>query len=360
MFVYPIANSSLGTLLGHGATEAIFSNPNMLARCLAFESSLTEALATTGLISDISCQSILQVLQDFEPNLDKLCESTLNDGMPVPELVKAIRESLPSAHRSAFHLGATSQDLIDTALAMALTEFNLEVNSLTHDVEQALQETKRRFGSSEVRGRTRMQTALPIRFGDRCQTWHGQFHQHSQQLNFLGPTVQILQLGGPVGDRSAFGDQANQVAEIMAEKLSLTNPEGSWHSQRAHLTTYAAWLATLSGILGKIGQDLALMAQAGELHFENAGFSSAMPHKRNPIAAETLVTLARFNATLVSGMQHSVIHEQERSGAAWALEWMLLPQICVAAAASLVTTCRLLHSLQSIESRCGAPIHKGA
>lgn len=351
MFVYPIANSTLGTLLGHGATEAIFSNSNMLERCLAFERSLTEALATTGFISDVSCQSILQVLQDFEPNLDTLCESSLSDGMPVPELVRAIRGALPAEHRSAFHLGATSQDLIDTALAIALTAFNREVNSLTHDVEQALQKTRRQFGSSEVMGRTRMQEALPIQFADRCQTWQGQFRQHSQQLNSLAPTVQILQLGGPVGDRSTFGDKANQVAEIMAEKLGLTNPEGSWHSQRAHLTAYAAWLATLSGILGKIGQDLALMAQAGELHFENAGFSSAMPHKRNPIAAETLVTLARFNATLVGGMQHSVIHEQERSGAAWGLEWMLLPQICVATAASLVTACRLLHSLQSIESR---------
>ena len=85
-------------------------------------------------------------------------------------------------------------------------------------------------------------------------------------------------------------------------------------------------LSQISGSLGKIGQDICLLAQAGdEIALEGGGKSSAMPHKQNPVLAELLVTLARYNATQISGMHHALIHEQERSGAAWTLEWMILP-----------------------------------
>src|SRR5690606_41657811 len=93
----------------------------------------------------------------------------------------------------------------------------------------------------------------------------------------------------------------------------------------------------ITGNLGKFGQDVALMAQSemGEIELATGGSSSAMPHKKNPVPAEVLVTLARFNATLLAGMHQSIVHENERSGAAWTLEWMILPQMVVATAAAL-------------------------
>ncbi len=345
MFVYPIAQTPLAPLLGHRRVEDLFSFPRMLERCLEVEVALTESLAETGLIDKEAAHAILRVLGDFEPNLEELSASTLADGMPIPKLVASIRQSLPKEHRAAFHLGATSQDLIDTSLAMALKEFNAELMAQSRDFGKALDQICRQFGELEVMGRTRMQEALPMTFAVRCRGWKRQFLQHSVELKPLAERVQILQLGGPVGDGRAFG--ATNVAELMAHSLGLSGG-ASWHSQRGHLATYAAWLATLSGILGKTGQDLAMMAQHGELKLSHAGYSSAMPHKQNPVAAEILVALARFNATLVSGMHHSVVHEQERSGAAWTLEWMILPQICVTAGASLMTANRLFNSIRSI------------
>jgi len=95
------------------------------------------------------------------------------------------------------------------------------------------------------------------------------------------------------------------------------------------------------------------MAQQGldEIALADGGSSSAMPHKRNPVQAELLVTLARFNATQLAGLHHALVHEQERSGAAWALEWMLLPQMCVATGCALCTARALLGSVE----RLGAP-----
>ena len=136
----------------------------------------------------------------------------------------------------------------------------------------------------------------------------------------------------------------------MAEKLGLRDPGFCWHTERIGIVDYAQWLAFVTGSLGKMGQDIVLMAQnaMGEFQFDSGGGSSAMAHKQNPVKAEALVTLARFNATLAGGMQHAMVHEQERSGAAWTFEWMMIPQLCVATGASLRNASELLESATAI------------
>ena len=116
----------------------------------------------------------------------------------------------------------------------------------------------------------------------------------------------------------------------MAERLDLAL-RPSWHSQRDRIGEFGSFLSLLSGTLGKIGQDIALMAQneVGEVQLATGGGSSAMPHKSNPVPAEVLVTLARFNAGLLGTLHQALVHENERSGAAWTLEWMVLPQMVV-------------------------------
>ena len=95
-----------------------------------------------------------------------------------------------------------------------------------------------------------------------------------------------------------------------------------------------------------------MMAQQGidEISFSNAGGSSAMPHKQNPVLAETLVSLARFNAVQLSGFHQAMIHEQERSGSAWTLEWMILPQMCAATASALKNARQLTRFITKIGS----------
>ncbi|RUU26526.1 3-carboxy-cis,cis-muconate cycloisomerase, partial [Mesorhizobium sp. M6A.T.Ca.TU.002.02.2.1] len=138
------------------------------------------------------------------------------------------------------------------------------------------------------------------------------------------------------------------VRAAVAERLSLGDAP-QWHSQRDRIAELANWLSLVTGGLGKFGQDIALMAQAGdELQLAGGGSSSAMAHKRNPIDAEMLVTLARYNAVQLSGTHHALVHEQERSGAAWTLEWLILPQMLMAAGASTCVADRLLSNITAI------------
>jgi 3-carboxy-cis,cis-muconate cycloisomerase len=127
-------------------------------------------------------------------------------------------------------------------------------------------------------------------------------------------------------------------------------PERAWHTQRDTLVELADWLSLVSGSLGKIGADVGLMAQnrVGEISLEGGGGSSAMPHKHNPIGAEVLVALAHYNATLTGGMHEALVHEQERSGAAWTLEWLVLPQMVMTTGASLRTAIALLGQVARI------------
>ena len=139
-----------------------------------------------------------------------------------------------------------------------------------------------------------------------------------------------MQFGGAAGTLEKLGDKGRAVRAALAAALGLGDAP-QWQSQRDRIAELGGWLATITGALGKLGQDVALMAQAGgEIALAGGGSSSAMPHKANPVGAEVLVALARFNAAQLGGLHQAMVHEQERSGAAWTLEWLLLPPMLIA------------------------------
>ena len=198
-------------------------------------------------------------------------------------------------------------------------------------------------------GRTRMQTALPITVKTRIESWHSPVRNHRRSFQELRHRVERLQFGGPVGNRDELGEYAQEIVDYIAKQLSLTAAP-TWHSDRTGLAEYANWLSAATGSLGKLGKDVMLMAQQeiNEIDLEVGGRSSAMPHKSNPVMAELLVTLAGFNATQLSGIHQVLVHEQERSGASWMLEWMILPPMVMATARALSTSITLLSQIKSI------------
>jgi 3-carboxy-cis,cis-muconate cycloisomerase len=199
-------------------------------------------------------------------------------------------------------------------------------------------------GGAALMGRTRMQAALPITVADRLATWRMPLERHLARLDEICARVLCVQCGGPVG--LGAGGAA------LAAQLGLAAPDKSWHAMRDGFAELASWLSLVSGSLGKMGMDISLMTQQGvdEMRLRAGGSSSAMPHKQNPILAELLVTLARYNSVQLGGMHQALIHEQERSGAAWALEWMILPAMLHSTARGLRAAQELLAQVETIGS----------
>ncbi len=339
----------LAGLVGDDAVASHFTVEAEIEAMLAFELALARAEEEAGLVPAGTTQALEQTCEGFQPDLEALRSATARDGVCVPELVRQLRRAAGDPHAPNIHFGATSQDVVDTALVLRLKPVLADFGVRLDTQAQAFEALDARFGERRLMAQTRMQRALPIRCTDRIAAWRRPLQTLADDLPALEERVLCLQFGGAVGTLDRLADKGPAVAAKLAAALELRNA-GCWHTDRTPLAELAGWLARLTGVLGKFGQDVALMAQneVATIRLAGGGGSSAMPHKQNPVAAEVLVTLARFNATQIAGMHQALVHENARSGAAWTLEWMLLPQITVAAAAALSTATRLVADIDAM------------
>lgn len=337
----------LAGLLGDPEIADQFSVEAEIAAMLRFETALAETEAACGIVPAAAAEVILKTLKGFTPDTDALGAASARDGLIVPELVRQIRAAVPDPHKPHVHFASTSQDVIDTALVLRLSpcldRFSDRLARTCGQIEALMTAA----GCRPLMGRTRMQRAVPVRYADRLINWLIPLKELEADLHRVRQAVIRLQCGGAAGTLDKLGTDGPAVARELGHRLDLPVPDHHWQTNRHGLVALANWCAGLTGALGKIGQDIALMTQneVAELRVTSGGGSSAMPHKVNPVSAEVLVALARFAATQAGGMQHVLVHEQERSGTAWTLEWLLLPQIIMATGTALNRASSLLDSI---------------
>ncbi|MBE9637097.1 3-carboxy-cis,cis-muconate cycloisomerase [Salipiger mangrovisoli] len=343
----------LGGLFGDPEMAEIWSAERQMAHMLAFEAAWSRALGACGRVDAEIAEAAAAAIAAARIDLGDIRAGMAQDGVPVPRLVKQLQAIVGPEAVAAVHKGATSQDVVDSALVLTLKETTGLLAFRITELESALIDLDARQGEAPLMGRTRMQAATEITVSDRLRPWHQPLAAHLERLAEIARHVERVQVGGASGDRKALGADAQEITDQVAESLGLASTGSAWHAKRDAVAEYAGLLSLITGTLGKIGQDICLMAQQGldEIKLSGGGGSSAMPHKQNPVGAELLVTLARFNAVQLSGMHQALIHEQERSGAAWALEWMLLPQMAQATARALSTAQGLVGNI----ARIGAP-----
>lgn len=338
----------LSGLLGDPDMAKLFSAQEDIASMLKFEVALADTQGKLGIISEDAAEKINNGIQSFIPDMDKLNTVTAKDGVVVPELVRQLREHVGGTAAESIHHGATSQDVVDTSLVLRLNLGTDLLSASLNTIIQNLDILNSRFGSNAIMARTRMQNAKPSAVAKQLANWLTPLEKLKAQLINISSEVGVLQLGGAIGGGENFGEHYQQLVSEMARSLDLSAPTQSWHTDRTSFVNLANWLSMTTGSLGKIGQDVVLMSmnEIDEIKLSDAGGSSAMPHKQNPVKAEILATFASFNATQLSAMQHTLVHENNRSGAKWTLEWMVLPQMMMATAASLRTANLLLDSVQ--------------
>lgn len=334
-----------GTLFCDDEVAREFDAAAFTKHMLAFEAAWTHALSECDIVDAGDAELALQAIAQFSAT--QLGEGSDRDGLPVPALVAALKERLPQSAQHAVHRGATSQDVIDTAMMMTCISVLGLFKARLGKLVDAIDGLGARFGDGEMMARTRMQAALPATVSHRVEAWRRPLVAHLERVDAVIADLSVVQIGGPIGSRAVPLPHVNDCAQRVADRLGLAL-EPVWHSDRTRIVDFGNWMVLLSGTLGKIGQDVALMAQQGldEISLKGGGGSSAMAHKQNPVAAETLCALARFVAGQQGVLSGAMLHEQERSGAAWALEWLTLPAMAEATGAALVQAQRLVGSVE--------------
>ncbi len=350
MSVDPFGAPSHGDLFADAGMRALLSDTRRIAAMAAAEAALARAQAAFGLIPGGSAKAITDAAETFSADAVALGAGTESAGVPVPALVAQLRQAVGGDAATHVHWGATSQDIMDTALVLVLREVIARFDAQLEGLSEALAELARDHADTLMLARTRMQQAAPTTFGLKAVGWREPVVRQRARLTELSPRLLVAQLGGAAGTLAPMGEQGSDVRAVFAAELGLGLTPLPWHTQRDALAEFASWLSLTTGALGKIGLDVGLLAQSevGELRETGEvgkGGSSTLPQKANPVRSEILVTLARYNANELGAMHQALLHESERSGAAWSLEWLSLPNMILAASGALAHATQLAENL---------------
>ncbi|WP_249671956.1 3-carboxy-cis,cis-muconate cycloisomerase [Pseudomonas abieticivorans] len=318
------------------AMREIFSDSGRVQGMLDFEAGLARAEARVGLVPHTAVAPIEAAckaeLYDFQA-LGVAIATAGNSAIPLVKMLgKQIAAQSPEAERYV-HLGATSQDVMDTGLVLQLRAALQLLDADLATLGDSLARQAHRYATTPLAGRTWLQHATPVTLGMKIAGWLGAITRSRQRLQELKPRLLSLQFGGASGTLAALGDKAMPIAEALADELNLSLPDQPWHTQRDRLVEFASALGLIAGSLGKLGRDISLLMQteAAEVFEPSApgkGGSSTMPHKRNPVGAAVLIGAATRVPGLVATMFAAMPQEHERSLGLWHAEWDTLPEIC--------------------------------
>lgn len=324
----------------------IFSDEALVKYMLRAEVALAQAQAEVGVIPLIAAETIQRVAeQEIHSiiNFDHLAQSSgLAGNIAIPfvkQFTAAVKKINEDASRYV-HWGATSQDIIDTAFMLQAQD---ALQLIEKQLIQAIQATKKltiQYRDQVMIGRTWLQQGLPLTFGHKTARWLSSLDRDLKRVQQLQQHVLTAQLGGAVGTLASLTEYGSAVVSTYAQKLGLNTPVCTWHGERDRVADIAHVLATITGNLGKMARDWSLMmqteiAEVFEPSGAGRGGSSTMPHKRNPVAAASILAAANRVPALMSSIYQSLVQEHERSLGAWHAEWLALPELFQLTAGSL-------------------------
>ncbi|MDF2394189.1 MULTISPECIES: 3-carboxy-cis,cis-muconate cycloisomerase [Pseudomonas] len=339
--------------------RGVFCDQGRVQAMLDFEAALARAEARIGLIPQRAVAPIEAACQAQFYDFQALGEAIATAGNSAIPLVKALGKQIAQGDAEAeryVHLGATSQDVMDSGLVLQLRRAMQLLEQDLHRLGDLLAAQAQRYADTPLAGRTWLQHATPVTLGMKIAGWLGAVTRSRERLQQLKPRLLVLQFGGASGTLAALGEQALPIARALAEELQLRLPEQPWHTQRDRLVEFASVLGLLAGSLGKLGRDISLLMQteAAEVFEPSApgkGGSSTMPHKRNPVGAAVLISAATRVPGLLATMFAAMPQEHERSLGLWHAEWETLPEICCLVSGALQQALLVAEGLQVDSAR---------
>ncbi|HTQ77812.1 MAG TPA: 3-carboxy-cis,cis-muconate cycloisomerase [Burkholderiales bacterium] len=327
-------------MFGTAPMRAVFSDEGFLARCLEVEAALARAQAGLGLIPAAAASEISAKAKAAALDPERLKRDTEVVGYPILPLVRQLAAACAGDAGRYVHWGATTQDIMDSALVLQLRAALQLVEADLAEVSAALAALARRHRDTPMAGRTHLQQALPITFGFKAAVWRAPVERHRERLAQMRPRVLVGQFGGAAGTLASLGRDGLAVRAALMRELGLAEPEITWHVARDGIAEAVLFAGLVTGSLAKIATDVMLMmaTELGEAFepFEHGrGGSSTMPQKRNPISSELIVACAKLARQHGALMLDAMVQDFERATGPWHAEWIAVPESFLAMAGAL-------------------------
>ena len=310
--------------------DQLFTGTAHVEQMLRFEAALARAEGRAGIIPHEAAAAIVESCRIERFDVPALERDALHAGTLAIPLVQQLIANAPPSARPYVHWGATSQDVIDTALVLQMRDGLTHLVAALGATGDALAVLADSHRSAVMPGRTLLQHAVPITFGLKAAHWLGAIGRRIVQLRALRRDALVLQFGGAAGTLAALGANGTVVAELLAEELELPRPDLPWHGDRDRPAAVVSALGITAGVIAKIARDLVLLAQtevgeAVEGSAAGKGTSSAMPQKRNPVDATNAIARAQLAIGTVPVMLSGMAQEHERGAGGWQAEWTVIP-----------------------------------
>jgi len=331
-------NDLFGALHGTPEMQRIFSVRERLRAMIDVEVALARVEGRLGIIPATAAAAIAATASVDGLDIDAIIAGTQNVGYPIVPLTKQLGTLAGSEAAGYVHWGATTQDILDTALVLGMRDGLALLERDLLAIIAALAQSARTYRDDVMAGRTHLQHALPITFGYKCAVWLDALIDALDRLRAARSRALRAQFGGAAGTLASLGDRGREVTVALASDLGLNVPDAPWHADRSAFAELACAIGIACGSLAKIATDVILLmsTEVGEVfepHAPGRGGSSTMPQKHNPIACEYVLACTRGVHALVPLLLSAIAGDHERSTGPWQSEELALPQIFVLASA---------------------------
>ncbi|WP_322501657.1 3-carboxy-cis,cis-muconate cycloisomerase [Streptomyces rochei] len=310
-----------------GSPAADATDDRALVRALLdAEAALTRAQAGLGLAPEEAARAVTEAADPARFDASSLAERARGGGNPVIPLVADLTQAVGEEHGPYVHRGATSQDILDSALMLVAARALEPLLADLGRAERALARLAAEHRDTAMPGRTLTQHAVPTTFGLKAAGWRALVLDARDRTAAVRSALPA-QLGGAAGTLAAFGAYGAPdplaLPAAYARELGLCAPLLPWHTLRTPVADLAGCLAFAAGALGKIAADVLTLSRTeiGELAEGSGGGSSAMPHKANPVRSTLIAAAARRAPQLAATLYGSLAAEDERPAGAWHAEW---------------------------------------
>jgi 3-carboxy-cis,cis-muconate cycloisomerase len=327
-----------------------------LQAMLDAEAALARALESAGQAAPGSGAAVTAAARAADFDAGEIGRQAALTGNPVPALVRALSARVEPGARAAVHTGATSQDIIDTAMMLLARQALRIIEADLAAAAAAAAGLAREHAATVMAGRTLLQQAVPVTFGLVAAGWLTSIDEARERLAEVRTRRLAAQFGGAAGTLASLGEAGPAVAAAFAAEVGLAQPVLPWHTDRLRLVELAAALAGACAATGKVARDVTLLAQSevAEVAEGDAGGSSTMPHKRNPVAAVLVLGSTRRAPHLLASLTAAAEHEHQRAAGAWHAEWEPLADLLRLTGSAASWAASLLAGLQVDAERMAA------